>query len=69
MTSLRKKFSKLRRWLAGCLTCTDCTTNVTCYGKQQQIDNHAVVHQYYYGNEGETRDDGRQGGGRRGGGS
>ena len=63
MTSLRKKSSKMLCWF---LCCTDCTTNVTCCGKQ--IDNHAVVN-YYCGNEGETRADGMQGGGRHGGGS
>ena len=59
MTSLRKKLSKMLRRFLCCTDCT-CTTNVACCGKQ--TTNHC-------GNERETRDDGRQGGGSHGGGS
>jgi hypothetical protein len=65
MGSLKKKLSKIGRWLGSGFCCTGCTVNVSICSKQTE-DNHAVNNNYnYYGSEGEIRD-GSQGGGSQG---
>ena len=59
--TLRKKFSKMIRWLGGCLPCSNCATHVSCFSSTNH-DNNITINQYY-GNttrEGESSGHGSQ---------
>ena len=65
MTSFRKKASKLLRRIGGCFSCSHCATTVNCCsGSGKNTDNHAVINNNYYGNEGGAIELSSHGGGR-----